>query len=429
VWSTARAGAVTAGIDGVGGLWFNPAGLAGVAADPDRRTEILVDVGYVKQNVTYDRIDSGNNRLDTVENGAPGTPIPTLGAAYAIGHGVVLSVGVMAPYASVGDYPDDGAQRYSMVSLADTAFAFVEAAVAWQATPTLRVGAAFQNVVMHLRQSVITSGCPGQTVCPPEDSDFDSLVRLGLDSYFNPTGVLGAQLDLGDRVRAGVAVQLPVKISGTGTLDVRLPSSGFFNGASVAGNQADVAFHLPAAVRAGVQVEPVDRWKVELDVDVELWSVHDQISIDPDNMRIEDTPGVGTYQIGPMTVPRRFDNSVAVKLGLEAQPAAATPLSFALGYAYETAATPDEYLSIMTVDGNKHMITGGLAYALGATRVFVSAAYVAVGDRTVSPEVGVAPQLTPIRPPDDAEPLDVYVNWGAYSSSWLMLGAGVSARF
>jgi hypothetical protein len=48
-----------------------------------------------------------------------------------------------------------------------------------------------------------------------------------------------------------------------------------------------------------------------------------------------------------------------------------------------------------------------------------------MADRTVTPDEGVAPQINPIRPNDP----EVYVNWGEYSSSWFLAGAGVSRGF
>ena len=61
---------------------------------------------------------------------------------------------------------------------------------------------------------------------------------------------------------------------------------------------------------------------------------------------------------------------------------------------------------------------------------YAADAYVAVQDRNVSPDEGVSPQLTPIREdPDVGEETPTYVNWGSYQSSWLVIGAGVTADF
>jgi long-subunit fatty acid transport protein len=98
------------------------------------------------------------------------------------------------------------------------------------------------------------------------------------------------------------------------------------------------------------------------------------------------------------------------------------------GYSFETAAAPDEYLTVLTVDGTRHLIAAGAGYQLGAWKLDAALGFVMVADREVTPDEGRAPQLSPIRD-DSAEPLEVYVNWGQYTSSWLMIGAGASRAF
>jgi long-chain fatty acid transport protein len=424
---TARGGAFTAGADDPGALWFNPAGLAHLSGG--KATQLFLDVGFVRQSVEYTRIDSGLNPQATVDNEAPGLPIPTLAAAFDLGDDVVLGAGIFAPYSSLGRFPESGPQRYSMVDLSQSVVAIAEAAVGWEPMPGLRVGAGVQNMFVRLVSQIVFSGCPGQTVCAPEDPEFDSQSEIDQRDYFAPSGIVGVQYDALDAVTLGAALQLPFRVSGSGSIDVRLPSSGFFDGASVAGDEAAMSFNLPAMARLAVEARPLARWRVELGVDVELWSMHDRLVVEPENVRIEDAPAVGTYEVGDIDVPREFDDSIALKLGVEGQPVGGLPLTVALGYAYETAAAPDAYLSVLTVDGTKQLFGGGLGYALGATRLFASVAFVAVEDREVSPEEGKAPQLTPIRAETQDEPLDVFVNWGSYRSSWLVAGVGAAYEF
>lgn len=424
---TARGGAFVAGADDLGALWFNPAGLAHLSAG--RAHQFLFDISYVTQRVSYQRLDSGFNDREEVDSENTGLPIPTLGLSWDVGDSIVIGAGVFAPYAALGRYPLDGPQRYSLVDLSDTTMVIAEVAVGWQVTDRLRLGAGVQNMFANVVSSVVFNGCPGETVCAPEDPEFDSLSQIKQTDYFSPSGVLGAQFAVHDRVRAGAALQLPFRVSGSGELDVVLPASGFFDGASVTGDKAAMSFTLPAMLRLAVEAEPIDRWRVELGFDVEFWSMHDEFTIEPEDVRIEGAPGVGTYEIGDMTIPREFDDSIAVKLGVEGQPLADAPLSVAAGYAYETAAAPDEYLSVMTVDGAKHLIAGGAGYRFGATTVFASVSYVDVAEREVTADEGQAPQLSPIRDDNQTAPLDTFVNWGTYRAWWLTAGVGVASEF
>jgi long-chain fatty acid transport protein len=424
---TARGGAFVAGADDLGAMWFNPAGL-GHAAAGDTKTAILLDATYVGQSAEYTRVDSGMNPQETVSNEAPGLPVPSIAAGFDLGEQGVLAFGIYAPYAGLMKFQPDGPARYSLVDLSKSLIVTAAVGVSWNLGDRIRIGATFQNWMTSLVQQVVVSGCPGQTLCAPEDPEMDVLVEITQRDLFNPSGSAGIQIDAHDRVTLGAAVQLPIKLSGGAKLATRLPSSGFYDGAAVVGEDADVSFTLPATVRVGLEASPADRWKLELALDYELWSMHDEMRIVPDDMRIEGQAGVGTYELGPMSVPRNFEDSIAASVGVEGQPSSGVPLRVLAGFTYETAAAPDAYLSPLTFDGNKLFGALGLGYTAGKYAFDALVGYVKVSDRTVTPEEGVSPQLTPVRDPS-AEPLTTYVNWGDYKTSWLLVGAGMRASF
>ncbi|WP_428269415.1 OmpP1/FadL family transporter [Haliangium sp.] len=424
---TARAGAFVAGADGLGAFGFNPAGVAALARDQHSRMA-LVDFGFVHQGASYRRIDSGRNVQPEVSNQAPGLPIPTLGVGFDLWDDAVLAVGVYAPYAGLGKYDEDGPQRYSLIDLSSSLLAVTEVTFGYHLGDRVRLGVGLQNMVFYLDSTVAFSACPGETVCAPEDPEFDAVGRVSQLSLFNPSATVGAQVDITDWLRVGAAAQLPFNISGTGTIETRLPPSGFFDGAEVVGDEAEVTFTLPAAFRVGIEAEPIARWKVELAAQYEMWSQHDEFLIEPKDVRIENAAGVGTYEIGTLRIPRDFEDTVAVNLGVEGQPLESLPLTVLGGYSFETAAAPESTMTVMTVDGNRHLLAAGAGYQLGSWKLDAALSFVAVQGRTVTPEVGRAPQLSPIRDESD-EPLEVFVNWGDYSSSWLVVGAGVSRPF
>jgi len=426
---SARAGAFVAGADDLGALWFNPAGLVHFAGGKEKGS-FLFDIAYVTQSVEYTRIDSGGNPQQTVKNDAPGMPIPTVALAFDLGDRMVIGGGIYAPYAGLGRYPEDGPQRYSLIDLSETLLFIVEVAVGYRVTDKIRVGAGIQDMVFRMSSTLIFSGCPGETVCAPEDPEFDALSKVTQLSLFNPSAVFGAQIDFTPRVRAGAAFQLPFYISGSGKFETRMPSSGFYDNATVVGDRADVSFTLPPSLRVGLEVDPAERWRAELAASIEFWSVHDQFSIEPRDVRIEGAPGVGTYELGALDIARNYKNSYSVNLGVEGRPMASKPLTVLAGYAYETAAAPTEYLTVLTVDGNKHLLAAGLGYEFGKLMVNATAGVALMGDRTVAAGQGRSQILTPIRDdPDDPNPLRVYVNDGDYSSSWLFAGVGIGGAF
>ncbi len=425
---TARAGAFVAGADDLNGLWFNPAGLAHAAGGKKKRG-FLVDFGYVAQSAEYTRTDSGNVVQPTVSNEAPGLPVPTLGVSWDVGDKMVLGAGLYAPYAALGKYKEDGAQRYSLVDMSESLMVITEVAIAYKVSDKIRVGVGLQNMVFQLASTIVFSGCPGETICAPEDPEFDSLGKIKQLDWFIPSAVLGVQVELSEKVRGGFAFQLPFQIAGKGEFKSRLPSAAFYDNASIVGDRADVSFRLPAIARAGVEFDPVDRWKVEVGMTYEMWSTHDKFTIEPRNVRIEGAPGVGTYEIGNLDIPRNFEDTVAVMIGAEGQPVASMPLRVLAGFSYETAAAPDEFLTVMTVDGNRKMYTAGVGYRTkGGLDIDLMIGVVRVADRSVSEEEASAPQLTPLRD-TSSNPLQVFVNRGEYKSSWFMAGAGVKGGF
>jgi long-chain fatty acid transport protein len=424
---TARGGAFIAGAEGLGSFGFNPAGVAALARD-QHRYMALVDLGFVRQSASYTRLDSGMNPQPPVSNEAPGLPIPTVAASMDLGKDGVIALGIYAPYAGLGKYPEAGPQRYSLVDLSKSLLAVFELTYGHHLGERVRLGVGLQNMVFYMDSTVAFSACPGQTICAPEDPEFDAVGKVTQLSPFNPSAVAGAQVEITDWLRVGVAGQLPFFIGGSGKIQTRLPPSGFFEGAEVRGDQAEVSFTLPAALRMGVEVTPIPGWKAELATQIEFWSQHDEFLIEPKGVRIENAAGVGMYEVGTLRIPRGFEDTVAVNLGVEGQPLSSLPLTVLAGYSFETAAAPDEYLTVLTVDGARHLIAAGAGFQLGAWKLDAALGFVMVGDRNVTPDEGRAPQLSPIRDDSD-EPLEVYVNWGEYSSSWLVVGAGASRAF
>jgi long-chain fatty acid transport protein len=382
----------------------------------------------VHQSGTYHRIDSGNNDAGTVSNQSPGLPIPSMAAGFDLGDKGELAAAFYAPYAGLMKFDPTGPQRYSLVDLSKSVLATASIGVGWKLGDRVRVGATFQDWISLLDQQMVVSGCPGQTVCAPEDPDFDALVQIEQTDLWNPSGSVGVQIDAGDKVTIGATAQAPVLMQGSATIRTRLPSNNFYAGATVQGDKGQVKFWLPAVGRLGVEVHPNPRWHVEVAGEMEYWKLHKDMTVTPENIYIENAPGVGEYQLGPMSVPRDYQNTYAGSIGLEGQPSKSMPLRVMAGYTYETAAAPDKYLSVLTFDGAKHLITGGLGYTFGKLTIDSVVAYGKVATRTVSPSVGQSPQLDPVRDPNDP-PLSVYVNWGTYKTSWLVAGASVRTEF
>jgi long-chain fatty acid transport protein len=437
VRETGRGGALVAGADDAGSLWDNPAGLAALAGGAET-VQLLLDAAYVGHDLTYTRIDSGGNHLAPVSSDPQILPLPTLAAEFDLGSRLALGVGVLAPYSALDGFSATGPQRYALVDIHHTVLAVVEAALAWKINDQLSVGVGVQDLVVHLSARTVFSACPSEIPCAPEDPELDALGEITGTSLFNPSAILGARFKATPWLTLGASVQLPISVSMGGSVKVRLPSSGFYNGASVSGDAADLSTTFPAMVRAGVEVAPSPRLRIEAGVDYELWSEQKTIDIQPHDVHVENAAGVGTYDIGPITILRDFDDTLALRLGVEAEPAASLPLVLRAGFVHESGASTPAYLSVFTADTTKNAVTVGVGWTLGRVRLDASYAHVFMADGDVPAGTSCQPQVNPIRTGEgatpgpcmhDGDPSRVYVGDGTYVSSWDVLGLGMAIGF
>src|SRR5688572_27725347 len=176
VRAAGRGGAFVAGADDPGALWYNPAGLAALLGGDGR--QFLLDVAIVGHDVSYARIDSGGTTHEAVESEAQLAPLPTVAAQIDLSDRLSLGFGVLAPWSALDEYPEDGPQRYALVSMHHSAAAIMEVALAYKLGNHLSVGAGLQNMVSRFRSRMVFSACPGEIVCAPEDPEFDAVGEI-----------------------------------------------------------------------------------------------------------------------------------------------------------------------------------------------------------------------------------------------------------
>ncbi len=270
VHSLERAGALIAGASDADALWLDPAGLAHAAGDNVK--SVMFDAAYVYQPVDYTPTAQG-----TVQNQQPGMGLPTIAATLGVGDRLVIAGGVSAPYAGSSSYDPTGPQRYAGSGVAGSELLIVAVGAAYVMSPRLRLGATLQDHVSILDWKITASACPGAMTC---DRTFDLPMELKENVYLAPSGSIAVQYDAADAITLGATLQAPTQISSTGTLTITPPGSPMFANMAVTGNAASVGYTLPPTLRAGVELHR-GAARVEAAIDVELWSLHDAISIDP----------------------------------------------------------------------------------------------------------------------------------------------------
>jgi len=385
-----RAGALVAGADDADALWLDPAGLARTAGAGHQA--LLFDVAYVYQPVTY----SGG-----AINQQPGAAAPTIAGAYGVTDQLAIAAGLSTQYAGVHSYDATGPVRYASTNLAGTSFTRVSIGAGYAVAPHLRIGATFTDAITILDHRLVVSACPGAMTC---DRAYDMPMQISETDHVSPSGSFGMQWDAAPALTIGAMAQTPTYVSAGGTLTLTPPAA--LGRDTLTGNSVTESFTLPPVVRAGIEWH-TELVRLEAALDVELWSLHDAITIAPSHVTI------GTMPLQTMTIPRQFRTSYAPSLGGELHLGAA---QVGAGIAYETAAAPPSYVSALTVDSNKLLVTIGGGYSYAGWQIGAAAGYAKLSDVNVTdPKV---PLLEPLH--DPAAP--TFINAGTYKSYYLVAG-------
>ncbi len=438
-----RGGAFTAGADDLGAIWYNPAGVY------DAGSQLLFDASwlhftndYTRQAVVEQRdpntgqvVSTHRQTFATVSGSSPVIPIPTLAASYKVHRDVVLALGIEAPYAAIASYPekmgsDPSPQRYSLITLEGSALAVLGFWAAWAINSDWHVGAGVQMLAGTFVTTTMQSSCvPEKFFCAPEQPEWDTLTQLTAGPIISPSGNIGVKWAPHPKWRVGAAFQAPFFVRSGATIAARLPSTAAFETASQEGEDADVSFELPYSIRLGVQFEPLDGLAVELDAAFEGWSMHDEITVEPDGIALANVVGFpDRYYLPDQKIPRNFQDTFSLRLGGEYDIAVSKDYTLTprLGLSYESSAVPPEYLSVLTVDMPKVTLGMGLSMHVDAWRFDVVYAHLFALPVEVQPEHARMPLLVPV----DAnieEPH--YVNAGTYDASANVLGLGLRYAF
>jgi len=434
-----RGGAMVAGTDDIGAIWYNPAGLA------DAGTSVLADFAWLHFSSEFTRqaqvTDAGGTvrtiTSPTVSGTSPVLPIPTLGASLAFGakKEFTAAFGVYAPYTAITSYPvtvdgSPAASRYSLVSLDGSALVGTGLFLAYKPIEEIRIGAGLQAIAGSFASSVIFSANPAdRLVGAPEDPKYDALSQLNAGPIFAPSATAGVTVVPEKHVRFGMSGQLPYLINAPGTIHVRLPSAVEFDNAHQDGDQVHVKFELPAIFRLGVEVRPIERLRVEATFVREFWTTHHSIDIVPDNVRLSGVTGFpNDFKVATISIPRNFDNANSYRLGGEfTVPFEGYRIDLRTGLSYDQSAIPPAYVSPLTIDSNKITVAFGGSLHIGEHWRFDAVyAHIFAADQDVSPAIAAVPAVNP----DKGNPTaTLAVNGGHYSARADVLGVGLNYRF
>ncbi len=416
-----RAGAFTAGCDDLSALWYNPAALAA-----QHGSILHLDAALINMNLDFQRyrIPEVGQDYDPVQNQAYPLTDPSLALSSDFGlKDWVFALGVYGPYAYLSDYPEDGAQRYSMVR-SDNFGYIIEGAVAYQAMDGLRLGAGLALVSLSINNTMAAASYPG-LFGGPEDRDQDGYVQFVAEDSFRPSALVGLWLrparwfgsDFG--LELGLSLMSGVSFNAKGDLYGRLPDHYYWDGVTLDPEVPEVQtqFDFPWVVRAGLRyADEKGGFDAELDFVWEGWSCFDSLkvsTIKPAYYR--NVPTIGDYLVPPMTLERHFKDTWSVRAGGSWRPLDWVVMR--MGGYYETGASPDEYFSVATPDGDKWALALGAGVVLGAFELDLGYMHIFQLDKDIPVSTSKIVQVNTSNP-DGA----VTVGGGKYSVAYDIFG-------
>ena len=422
----ARGGAFVAGASDVNALSYNP---AGIALSPEMLT---LDFGLPLHSSTYTRyVDDPSTAFDPVEGQGLTLPSPTIGGVLRFEElpDWTFAAGVLADYPGLQNWPDkldsgrSAPQRYAILNYDGTAIAKLSSAAAW--TPFENFSVGLQAILYSGRfaNTVTLSNCDGVICTQPENPDYDSAIQVTSDPLFLPGLALGLQYGW-SWGRLGLAYETGYTIDTATTVRTRLPAAELYEDAVLIPEvpRGRVSFELPMALRAGFEILPASDIAIELSVVWENWAVHDIIILDASGAEITEIAALGSYELGAVEIERRLENTLCVRLGGEIGPEilSVRGLTARLGFAYEPSASPDEYLSAMSVDLDKFIVGSGVAYEFDQYTVELTYAAVLMSSREITSSS--VQQTSAARPPWNGRSI---IGNGKYEGSAHIIGLGV----
>lgn len=418
-----RAGAQVAhGQGDLNAIWHNPANLAGLS-----NTKLTVDLSLIFLDFDFQRapreLENGDTRTYAkVSNDAPPKPDPQIliGGPLPV-DGMSWGFGIYAPYLSGHRFPATGPQRYTLVDNDASLLLFTHLVWAWEVSDRIRVGLGFQNAPASFVLVNVTSAYTG-LFGDPEDPDLDILTRITLTDLFAPSGNGGVVVGLSENLNAGLSFQLPVKFSDSNAkLESRLPSNPAFTGAELRGDEIAGGLTFAPILRFGLQWK-AETWDVELAATYEAWSVFDEIEATPNEVAVDNVPGLGGIPIGPLSVPQNWQDAYSVRLGSDIELSQAFTVRG--GYTFETTAIPDERYSVFLAEGNKHLVGTGLSYDFGSLVLDASLGAWIIPERNITNS-----KVKQINPTDGDDEQVIIVGNGTYNQIYYAGGVGITYDF
>ncbi len=422
VMPNGRAGAVTAGARDPNAIQYNPALIALTEGH-----QLLVDIQYAMLQLSYQRASETTRNgtqldFDPVENLAPGVTIPQILFTTDFNTDEFgLGVGLFPPNSAPARFPTNGAQRYTIVDMANTIAFTTEAAFSWRPHPRFSIGAGIQNVTFVFHGAGISSTYLG-VFGEPNDAELDSLIAINASDYFTPSANFGLWYNPVDGFEIAASFQLFADCkSKNGTFKAAVPDHYAYEITTLSSNKMDISLSLPWTLRFALRYAYKDVFDIELDARYDRWSRHKEIVVYPHDVYLTTNALVDDVHVDDFHLPRNMKDTWGLSLGADWH---ILPNRFTLraGFGYESGAAHDEDYSAFLYDTDKFMPTIGFSVDVAFVRLDFS--FVHVQQRSKNITQGTYKQYNLVYPE-----AALATNNGQYKSFYDLIGLGAVFKF
>lgn len=373
VRSQGRGGAFVVGADDLTAQYYNPAALMNLT-----HTTVMLDGWAINQYVRFDRADEpGDDGVSGTDddlsfsptyNESGWFPIPNAGVAFRLGglspvlDDTVVAVGMFTPTAPSLAFPAAGAQRYSLVdSLVWQIFYGLSVA---QRFGPVTLGAGVNYNVLRVEQSLAVTTIPAGS----DDAGYDVTLDISAWDLAQASWNAGIVVTPADWIQIGASVQPAIPYVGKGDMTATFaPGHSFLS--QLDGDQFtddDILLYVttPWVLKAGVQVTPSSRFRLEGDFNYTTWGQLADLTVDPCaeadcsdrgmvlKLKEDNLLGVDDIEVtSDVAIPTGFKNAWSVRVGGDYD--VADWLELRAGANYESTGVRAALQGVSVVDGDK----------------------------------------------------------------------------
>ena len=409
--ASGRSGAFVAKADDLSAIEYNPAGLA---SQRGWRIYLGNRFGYAderyKRSTIWDYSEGRVQSFNEVSNQKPWQLLgPMLGVSTDFGlKNWAFALGAYAPAGIASQqFPADGGQRY-MLTGRDTKILYYNFSAAWKPNDVFGLGLSLQWVdLAQLDLRLVVNGDIAPALVTPVSNTWDMEARIQGADHVGFSGIVGMWLRPTPAFQMAFSsrfVPTPLQADARLSLSPQNPdisSATEITRDGTPDNNVTFSMTLPMEFRLGFRYihlrNTVERFDLELDLRLEMWSQMDQFKVDGEGLDATIEGLAQPVAIGTISIPKNWRNTFSARLGSDVN-VVENRLTLRAGAFFESAAARTEYSYVDFLASHRIGASIGASVFFGNFQLALSYSYIIEVPVTVAESEGRVYQQVPGSP-------------------------------